>query len=319
MPTTLGQLHRLDPRTVWPNEARDFTPWLASNIDKLSQVLGMDLEVVETEASVGEFSVDILAKDLSSARSVVIENQYGTTDHNHLGKLLTYASGIDAYALVWIAESVRDEHRQALEWLNERTDVDTMLFAIELEVLQINDSPPAPNLKTVVVPNKWQKTTRGGTPLQPSPRAEAYRRYFQVLIDELREIHSFTRAKVAFPQNWFLFASGVSGVGYGASFAQGGRARVELYIDRRQTDENKKLFAWLESKKQEIEAAIGMPLEWERLEDRRACRIALYRQGTIDEDDQTLTEIRSWQISYLLMFKKVLGPLLKRAPKNAAT
>ena len=231
MKTSLGELKRLSPRDVWPSEARDFTPWLAEHMDRLGEVLGMDLEVSAMEAPVGEFSVDMRAKDLATGLEVVIENQYGATDHDHLGKLLTYASGVDASALVWIAESVRDEHRQALEWLNERTDTGTMLFAIVLEVLQIDQSAPACNLRPVVFPNKWQKTTREKDRSLTSPRGEAYRQFFQTLVDELRDAHRFTGARVAFPQSWASFASGVSGISFGASFASGGRARVDIYIN----------------------------------------------------------------------------------------
>jgi hypothetical protein len=312
MKTTLAKLTRLDPRTVWKSEARDFTPWLAENITLLSEVLGMDLEVVTTERSVGEFAADILARDLSTGGEVVIENQFGVTDHDHLGKLLTYASGLDATALVWIAEEIRDEHRQALEWLNERTDSETMLFAIVLELLQIDESQPAVNLKPIVFPNKWQKATRRIGRAAPSPRAEAYREFFQVLIDELREKHRFTGNRVAQPQNWQTYSSGVSGVVYGTSFAQGGRARVELYIDQGDAAANKELFDWLAAKSSEIEAALGFPVQWDRLDDRRASRIAIYRPGTIESDEQTLSEIRQWMLENVMALKKQFTPLLKR-------
>jgi len=116
MKQKLGTLRRISPREVWVSESRDFTPWLAENLSQLADAIGIELELLQTEASVGDFSLDILAKDLASSRIVVIENQFGPTDHDHLGKLLTYASGLGAAALVWIAEEVREEHRQALEW-----------------------------------------------------------------------------------------------------------------------------------------------------------------------------------------------------------
>jgi len=311
MKKPLGELKRINPRVIWPSESRDFTPWLAENIERLGEILGMDLEITGTEAAVGEFSVDILARDLATGRDVVIENQYSATDHDHLGKLLSYASGRDAYALVWIAQNIRDEHRQALEWLNERTDADTLLFAIELEVLQIDESAPAQNFKLVVSPNKWQKSTHRGSSGNPSPRGEAYKLYFQQLMDELREKHNFTRARVAVPQNWYSFSSGLSGVSYGTSFAQGGRVRTELYIDRGDAEENKKIFDSLAAERKIIEAEIGSTLDWERLDDRRASRIALYRPGSIDSDEAVLLEIRDWAIDNLLKFRKVFGPLLK--------
>jgi len=315
MKAKLGTLKRLKPRDIWASESKDFTPWLAQNIGALGTALGLDLEVLKTEAAVGDFSVDILARDLSTARDVVIENQFGATDHDHLGKLLTYASGVEAFALVWIAETIRDEHRQALEWLNERTQEDTYLFALELEVLQIDDSAPAFNFKPIVFPNKWQKATKTAARSGSSPRGEAYKQFFQRLIDELREKHRFTGARVAFPQNWYTFASGIGGVSYGASFAQGDRVRVEIYLGSADADANKKMFDWLLEQKAEIEAKFGAALEWERLDNRRASRIAIYRSGTIDSEDTVLEEIHSWTVKQLLAFRDIFATKLKHYQK----
>src|SRR5512137_367401 len=134
-----GEIKPVDIREIWPNEATDFTPWLVENIDRLGQALGMEIEVQEREADVGDFSLDIMAKDLGTGRTVVIENQLTETDHDHLGKLLTYAGGFDAGVLVWIAKELRDEHRRALEWLNEH---DVHSFGVVIEVLRIDDSKP---------------------------------------------------------------------------------------------------------------------------------------------------------------------------------
>lgn len=312
MKQRLGTLRRISPRQVWATEAQDFTPWLAENLAKLSEAIGIELELLQTEASVGDFSLDILAKDLSTSRTVVIENQFGQTDHDHFGKLLTYASGVGAAALVWIAEEVREEHRQALEWLNERTDEETSVFALELQVLQIDDSPPAFNLKPVVLPNKWQKATRTASRGAPSSRGQAYLEYFDHLLHELREKHKFTKAKVAFPQNWYSFTSGVRGVSYGTSFAQGGRIRAEVYIDGEDQSANKKVFDNLYIQREELERRFGAPLTWERLDERRASRIAVYRPGSIVADDAALSEIRSWSIAQLLKFRDTFGPLLRK-------
>lgn len=121
----LAKIERVDLREAWPNEARDFTPWLAENIAELGVALGMDLELQETEASVGGYSLDVLASDLNDDRTVIIENQLEATNHTHLGQLLTYAAGYDANVIVWLTREFRDEHRAALEWLNQRTDEQT--------------------------------------------------------------------------------------------------------------------------------------------------------------------------------------------------
>lgn len=317
MKAQLGVLKRVSPREFFASESRDFTPWLAEHLDILGEALGLDLELVQTEASVGDFSVDILAKDLATSHSVVIENQFGSTDHDHLGKLLTYASGIDASVLVWIAEEVREEHRQALEWINERTDQETFLFALKIELLKIDDSPAAPNFMPVVVPNKWQKAAREAVASDSTPRGDAYRRFFQALIDELREGHRFTKAKVAFPQNWYGFSSGTTDVSYNITFNKGNRVRAEIYINRRDQEANKRLFDSLFGRKQELEAKFGSELQWERLDDRQASRVAIYRDGSID-DDQTLTEIKAWAIIQLLKLKETFEPFLRGEEAPAA-
>ncbi len=284
-----GEIKSVDIRELWPNEARDFTPWLVENIDRLSNALGMDLEVTAREADVGNFSLDLLAKDLGSGRPVVIENQFGATNHDHLGKVITYAAGVDATAVIWLTESVRDEHRQALEWLNRRTDTEVHFFAV---------------------------VVRETAERQISPRGEAYRRYFQILIDALREQHRFTGARVAQPQSWYLFPSGVQGVNYGTSFALGGRVRTELYIDQGDAETNKALFDSLLAQKEDIEQEFREPLEWERLDERRASRIAVYREGHIEQSDEKLADIRGWTTDRLLQLKRVLGPRLVRAEKK---
>ncbi|MBI1785141.1 hypothetical protein HYR69_08350 [Candidatus Sumerlaeota bacterium] len=223
----LGEMKSINIRELWPNEAHDFTPWLQANIQQLGEALGLDLEISAREADVGDFSLDLLAKDLGTQRPVVIENQFGATDHDHLGKLFTYAAGVDADVVIWVTETLRDEHRQALEWLNRRTDEGLAFFAVVVEVVRIDDSHPAVRFKPEVVPNEWQRATRERAERQSSPKGEAYRRYFQSLIDELREKHRFTGARTAVPQSWYSFSSGVrSGITYGTSFALGKRVRA---------------------------------------------------------------------------------------------
>jgi hypothetical protein len=307
-----GKLLSVDLRTIWPHEASDFTPWLAENIDALGTSLGMELELTESEADVGDFSLDLLAKDLGTGRNVIVENQLTPTDHDHLGKLLTYAAGFDAAAVIWVAQAIRDEHRQALDWLNQKTNEETHFFGVVVEVLQIDDSKPAFNFKPVVFPNEWLRGGIGPKGKETTTRGEAYRHFFQALIDELREKHKFTSAKVGQPQNWYAFSSGISGVPYSAGFPQGGRARVEAYIDLGEVTQNKALFDKLLQNRAEIEASFGGPLEWERLDERRACRVASYFPGSIMSTPEELDAIRGGMIDRLLRLKKAIGPSLQK-------
>ena len=312
----LAKIERVDLREAWPNEAQNFTPWLAENIAELGEALGMDLEVQQMEAPVGGYSLDILATDLNSNRPVIIENQLEATDHTHLGQLLTYAAGFDAGVIVWVTREFRDEHRQALDWLNQRTGEDTQFFGVAVELWRIAGSPPAPHFRLAATPNEWRPqalTGTSGTRGVPSERRERYRVFFQPLFDELREKHNFTNARVAQPQSWYSFSAGHGQrVTYGANFTGQKQARVEVYIDggTGSEDWNLDILERLEERKTEIEADLGHVLDWQRLENRRACRIALARAGSIDDSPETLTEIRGWMVDNLLSFKRVFGPTL---------
>ena len=278
----------------------------------LGEALGMDLEVDAQEASVGSYALDILAHD-GNGRQVVIENQLENTDHDHLGKLLTYAAGFDANVIVWIARNFRDEHRDALDLLNRRTGEDTEFFGIEVELWRIDDSRPAVNFNLVVTPNEWRRQTVRNVrrPSNVSEKGERYRGFYQKLIDTLREEHRFTDARKAQPYNWYLFsAKSRQGVQYGTTFDSRGRARVELYIDTVDRDWNKELFDQLEERQADIQSELGETPEWERLEDKRVSRIAVVRPGSIDDDEETLAEIRAWMVERLLKFKQVFGPRL---------
>ena len=310
-----GKITKLSPRDIWVKEAKDFTPWLSENIGALGEALGMDLELSKTEAAVGDFTLDLLAKDLGSGHSVIIENQLAQTDHDHLGKLLTYAAGFNASTVVWVAEEIRDEHRQALDWLNQKTDENTQFFGVVIEVIKIDDSRPAYTFKLAVSPSEWQKSKKRQASGSVSARGEAYRKYFQELIDELRERHRFTNAKIGQPQNWYAFSSGVSGVDLNAAFTQGEKVRTELYIDFGEGEKNKALFDWLYNNREDIHSKFGKELIWERLDEKRGSRIAIYREGSIQWDEEDLQEIKTWHIENLIAIKKHLIPYIKKGLK----
>jgi len=180
-------------------------------------------------------------------------------------------------------------------------------------VLRIDESKPAFNFKPVVFPNEWQKSKKEKTSTSTSSKGEKYRAYYQALIDELREKHKFTGARAGQPQNWYSFSSGIQGILYSAVFAQGGKARAEIYIDQGDQDKNKRLFDTLKLREKEITDNYGSPLKWERLDEKRASRIAIYRDGMIESSDSELEDIRKWHIENLLKIKKVFTPEIQQA------
>lgn len=163
MAIALGKLVQIDPRTVWQHEAHHFTPWLLENADRLAEALGIDLELEAAEHAVGGYSLDLIGKDITNDAILVVENQLETTGHSHLEQVLTYAAGTAATTIVWLATQFREEHRQALDWLNENTGEDVHFFGVELQLVQIADSTPAPLLNLVAQPNDWQKQVRAAT------------------------------------------------------------------------------------------------------------------------------------------------------------
>lgn len=223
---------------------------------------------------------------------------------------MTYAAGLDAAVIVWISPDVREEHREALDWLNRRTDDRLEFFGVSLEAIQIDNSKPAVQFRLVAFPNAWAKTVTTESRGEISEKRLRYRDFFQGVIDELREKHAFTNARVAQPQNWCAFGSGITGVTYGASFAAGERVRAELYIDLGTATQNKSVFDRLEARKDDIEQKTGK-LEWQRLDQKKACRISLVRPNTsIDMAVAQSDDVRAWLVHGLLTLKSAFGPLL---------
>lgn len=232
------------------------------------------------------------------------------TDHRHLGQLLTYAAGLDAAVIVWISPQVREEHREALDWLNRHTDDRIEFFGVALEAIRIDASKPAIQFRLVAFPNAWTKKVAAANDREVSEKRLRYQQFFQTVIDELRETHRFTNARAAQTMSWYAFASGTRGLTYNMAFASGARLRAELYIDVGDATRNKAIFDALAARKDEIELKTG-PLDWERLDQRRACRISLVRPDTTIEDAaMRADEMREWLVQALLKMKSVFGPLL---------
>ena len=212
--------------------------------------------------------------------------------------------------MVWVSREFREEHRQAIDWLNRGHGEETSFFGVVVELLTVDDSRPAVNFKPVAVPNNWSKV-----PTRPdgeiTDKQQRYKNFFQDLLDDLRDPHRFTNARVGQPQSWYAFSTGKRGFNYGISFAMGGRMRAELYIDTGDGDQNIETLEQLKEDSVAIERELGSPLEWEALEGKRACRLANYRTGSINDSDEKLEEYRKWSVERMLKFKEVFGGRLE--------
>lgn len=318
----LGKLERIeDLRTVWENEARDFTPWLKDNINQLADVLGLDIQSVESEAPVGDFSVDLVGEEPGSARPVVIENQLERTNHDHLGKLLTYSAGKSGSVIIWIAKEIRPEHRQALDWLNTATQGNIDFFGVEIELIKIGNSPIAPHFKPVVLPkNLVPSSSASGR--RPSEIGQLYRVFFQDLLEKIKRTRpGVTRATRATYQNWLVTPSGKSGFSFNLGFFWRGNDRgfnIEVYIDSGDNERNKRFFDSLSDSSEGIEQELGATLSWQRLEHARACRVALIWEKPVNVTDppETLEELKVWAHDSYFRFRDVMAPYLENLPSG---
>ena len=310
----LGRIEKVDIRQIWSNESSDFTPWLAENLDLLGEELGLDLELDRTEAPVGNFSLDILARDANSNAVVAIENQIAGTDHVHLGQLLTYAAGHNAGIVIWVATEFRDEHRAALDWLNQGTVDSLDFFGIEISTVRIGDSLPAPLFRLAVVPNSWRKK-----PLLPSVRdlSETEKRYIQYWKPLLEELNSRGwNVKTENPRSYHNAGSGFGQIGRTMRFTWQKEARVELSIQSPDADWNKRVFNLLQESREQIEAKLETELLWEPLDDAKSSRVSVSRSGSLDDSEEELDEVRSWMIDHVERFRPVFRPYLEEVLKQ---
>ena len=298
----MGKLEVVDVRKVWENEEQDFTPWLASNLTLLGDALELGLELVQVEAQVGPFSLDILARD-DSGTMVAIENQLGHTDHTHLGQLLTYAAGFDVRSLIWVTPHFRDLHRAALDWLNRWTPKEISVYGVEVRAVSIGNSLPAPEFIPVVVPNEWSKSNRD----RLNPDSARRRMFYQALVNRLQEV-GFTDRKNA-NSGWIQrFPSGVADLEYCADV--GNNPRVIMTIPNR--ERRKQVFDALRDDSEQvnhIEEALGLESDpkTELVWKTGPGNIVVRRSGSTDN---LTSDIEGWMFDHLTKFKEVFNPVV---------
>lgn len=307
MTQLLGRLERVELRDIWTSEATSFTPWLAlpDNLAILAETLGMDLELEAQEKNVGPFRADILCKEIDSGaedRWVLIENQLERTDHTHLGQLLTYASGLEAVTIVWIAARFTEEHRSTLDWLNRITDDSFRFFGLEVELWRIGSSPAAPKFNMVSKPNAWSHSVaQAARTLDDAELSETrvmQRNYWTGLNVALTEAAGpVSGSRKPLPQSWMPYRIGRTGFHLsGVMLRPKSQIRAELYI---QSALAKTYFRLLQAQKDAVEKEIGYPLAWEELPEGRDSRIAVYLNDVDPDDEAEWPKQHAWLAKHL--------------------
>lgn len=313
MKPTLSTLQRINLREAWKHEATEFTPWLAQeeNLQLLADALGLaELELVATEHPVGDFKVDILCSDDDG--EIIIENQLEKTNHTHLGQIITYAAGVGAKKVVWVAESFRAEHVAALEFLNQNTTGDLNFFAVEVELWRIADSPMAPSFNVLVKPNDWSKAGRESAraAATATPTKQRQLQFWTALIEYIDEHKVPIKPQKPGPQHWLnsnpLGRSGFHVVS--TVHSRDGRIGAEVYISHQQS---KELFQKLLAQRSEIEKELGFELDWQELPESHASRIAVFRTDSDLSNESAWPGYCEWLAGKVSRLSAVFRPRVK--------
>lgn len=321
MTKSLGKLERVELRDIWATEDRDFTPCLAqeSNLELLAETIGMELELEAQEKDVGPFRADILCKSMDDDSWVLIENQIERTDHRHLGQLLTYAAGLQAVTIVWVASKFTEEHRAALDWLNKITDENFRFFGLEVELWRIDDSVAAPKFNVVSKPNNWSKSISQAAQQiseQTTTETKALQyRYWQQLVNYMQDAGSKLRPQSPRPRHWQNFSIGKSGTKIATTInTRENRIGAELYLQH--PDYSKAFFHLLLKDKEAIEREIGFALDWQELPEKTASRIALYKDADPTQEI-SWREQHQWLMEIVEKFDKAFrNRIVKLNPED---
>lgn len=315
---TLGTLERVDVRRIWAHEGTSFTPWLASEagLKLLSDTLGIELEVESIEKPVGPFRADILARrtDTPEEHWVLVENQLESTDHRHLGQLLTYAAGLHTATIIWVAQNFTEEHRAALDWLNEITSEKFAFYGLEIEAWRIGDSPAAAKLNLIARPNEWSREVKQAGESTPSNLKLQQQRFWQALKDALTKSRSRLSFRAPRPQHWYDFPIGRSGAWISAT-VNSRKAQIDVALVLRGPP-GKLWFKTLERQRAAIENEIGHPLIWWELPNKQSSLISLGRTDSASTNEAAWPEQIAWMAATLETFDRVFRDRVRALPDD---
>ena len=317
----LGTLEKVALRDIWATEAQDFTPWLAQehNLDALASVLGFELVLEAEEKKVGPFRADILCKNVDNDTWVLIENQLERTDHKHLGQLLTYAAGLQAVTIVWVAAKFNDEHREALDWLNKITDDTFQFFGLEVELWKIGNSPAAPKFNVVSKPNDWSRSVRkAATQIATEALTETkviQLEYWTGFSEYLISRSSIVKPQKPYPQHWANYKIGKVGFVLGALLnSRENSIGIELYMNDNYA---KAYFGLLSEQKESIHEQLGFTLHWMELPERKASRLLINLKDKDPFDKKAWPEYYAWMKEKLEKTDKVFRPRIRELDADA--
>ncbi|MGH9776902.1 MAG: DUF4268 domain-containing protein [Candidatus Acidiferrales bacterium] len=310
----IGKLKQVPLRELWKHEERGFSAWLEKNLEQLSDTIGVHLAAVEREKRAGSFEVDLVAED-EAGDLVVIENQLEATNHDHLGKLLTYLTNLDAKSAVWITKDARPEHVKTVAWLNEATPRDVSFYLVRLSAYRIGESMPAPLFTVIVGPSEESKSI-GRQKKDLAERHMVRLKFWDQLLNRAKEKGVAVHANRApSKNNWLGAGAGRAGFSFVYVIWEN-EAAAELFIDTGDKANNERIFKRLESKKQQVEKVFGAPLLWEPLETRKACRIrAMVPIGGLKGDEQKWPAIQDGMIDAMGRLWKALKPYVDSLPE----
>ena len=298
---------QINPRKMWPNEAANFTPWLVENIAELGEKIGIELEVVGQEVAVGPYSADILAKDIDTDNYVVIENQLEKTNHDHLGKSITYASALGAKTIVWIATDFTEEHKKALDWLNDNTTEDLAFWGIQLELWQITDDTASMRLNIVSTPSQNVKTIKNKTNIESESR-KIQLEFWTKFRDKLQATKKIPTLQTPMARYWFDVRLGRSNILLSnVCNTQKNFVGVRLYIRNKVVDT---YYPILTSRKDVINKALGFDPEWDINPAARDKTIGL-TYSTDLTDPQKVEEALDWMVNKTIIFWEVFSKEVK--------
>ena len=310
----LGILKTVAARQKWSNEARDFTPWLANNINELNKALGLELEVENTEVAAGPYSADILAKDTLTDKYVIIENQLEKTNHDHLGKAITYASVLDASIIIWIATDFTEEHKKALDWLNDHTSDEISIYGVQVELWQIDNSNAALRFNVISKPNEAVRQAARSKAIDDlSDNRKFQFDFWNKFKDKLAKTKKIPSLQTPRPQYWFDISLGKSKIHISNTCnTEENMVGVRVYIGNKIADT---MLPYLESKKTEIETAIGQPLQWNPNPNNRD-KIIVLLHTTDFNDQQKVEEALDWLVNYTIKFRDIFSKLIIPRPAH---